>query len=95
MHHIPHAEDVPNTATPGKELTFALIPFNFFGEDPSMASRDAVRVDAETENNSLKMERYGMPPFTNCLPPAYNYTAFLTSADALFLGFNSTSSPGV
>ncbi|XP_025905539.1 amiloride-sensitive amine oxidase [copper-containing] [Nothoprocta perdicaria] len=42
--HIPHAEDVPNTATPGNAVGFFLRPFNFFDEDPSVASRGAVIV---------------------------------------------------
>ncbi|XP_030402412.1 amiloride-sensitive amine oxidase [copper-containing] [Gopherus evgoodei] len=42
--HIPHAEDVPNTATPGNAVGFFLRPFNFFDEDPSVASRSPVIV---------------------------------------------------
>ncbi|KAH1176968.1 hypothetical protein KIL84_010670 [Mauremys mutica] len=42
--HIPHAEDVPNTATPGNAVGFFLRPFNFFDEDPSVASRGPVIV---------------------------------------------------
>uniref|UniRef100_A0A8D2JHA4 Amine oxidase n=2 Tax=Varanus komodoensis TaxID=61221 RepID=A0A8D2JHA4_VARKO len=42
--HIPHAEDVPNTATPGNVVGFYLRPFNFFDEDPSVASRRTVIV---------------------------------------------------
>ncbi|XP_067391791.1 diamine oxidase [copper-containing] [Emydura macquarii macquarii] len=42
--HIPHAEDIPNTATPGNAVGFFLRPFNFFDEDPSVASRSTVIV---------------------------------------------------
>ncbi|KAM6134354.1 diamine oxidase [copper-containing]-like, partial [Pterocles gutturalis] len=42
--HVPHAEDVPNTATPGNTVGFFLRPFNFFDEDPSVASRDTLIV---------------------------------------------------
>ncbi|GAB5568927.1 amiloride-sensitive amine oxidase [copper-containing] [Prionailurus iriomotensis] len=42
--HIPHSEDIPNTATPGNSVGFLLRPFNFFDEDPSLASRDPVIV---------------------------------------------------
>ncbi|XP_036212075.1 amiloride-sensitive amine oxidase [copper-containing]-like [Myotis myotis] len=42
--HIPHSEDIPNTATPGNSVGFLLRPFNFFPEDPSLASRDTVIV---------------------------------------------------
>ncbi|NXU48633.1 AOC1 oxidase, partial [Turnix velox] len=40
--HVPHAEDIPNTATPGNAVGFFLRPFNFFDEDPSVASRSPV-----------------------------------------------------
>ncbi|MGH0138918.1 UNVERIFIED_CONTAM: hypothetical protein FKN15_002936 [Acipenser sinensis] len=42
--HIPHSEDIPNTSTPGNSVGFFLRPFNFFDEDPSVASRDTVIV---------------------------------------------------
>ncbi|XP_004458323.1 diamine oxidase [copper-containing] isoform X2 [Dasypus novemcinctus] len=42
--HIPHSEDIPNTATPGNSVGFLLRPFNFFPEDPSVVSRDTVIV---------------------------------------------------
>ncbi|NXR12522.1 AOC1 oxidase, partial [Semnornis frantzii] len=42
--HVPHAEDIPNTATPGNAVGFFLRPFNFFDEDPSVASRGPVIV---------------------------------------------------
>ncbi|XP_054847619.1 amiloride-sensitive amine oxidase [copper-containing] [Eublepharis macularius] len=42
--HIPHSEDVPNTSTPGNAVGFFLRPFNFFDEDPSVASRRTVIV---------------------------------------------------
>ncbi|XP_068002233.1 diamine oxidase [copper-containing] [Melanerpes formicivorus] len=42
--HVPHAEDIPNTATPGNAVGFFLRPFNFFDEDPSVASRDPLIV---------------------------------------------------
>ncbi|XP_077410352.1 diamine oxidase [copper-containing] [Vanacampus margaritifer] len=42
--HVPHAEDIPNTATPGNAVGFFLRPFNFFDEDPSVASRSTIIV---------------------------------------------------
>ncbi|NXY83474.1 AOC1 oxidase, partial [Alcedo cyanopectus] len=42
--HVPHAEDIPNTATPGNAVGFFLRPFNFFDEDPSVASLSPVIV---------------------------------------------------
>ncbi|XP_015264105.1 PREDICTED: amiloride-sensitive amine oxidase [copper-containing] [Gekko japonicus] len=42
--HIPHSEDIPNTSTPGNAVGFFLRPFNFFEEDPSIASHRTVIV---------------------------------------------------
>ncbi|CAL9698263.1 unnamed protein product [Knipowitschia caucasica] len=42
--HVPHSEDIPNTATPGNAVGFFLRPFNFFDEDPSLSSRSTVIV---------------------------------------------------
>uniref|UniRef100_UPI00358E761D diamine oxidase [copper-containing]-like n=1 Tax=Myxine glutinosa TaxID=7769 RepID=UPI00358E761D len=42
--HIPSAEDVPNTATAGNTIGFVFRPFNFFNEDPSLASPDGLVV---------------------------------------------------
>lgn len=49
--HIPHSEDLPLTATAGEHATFALIPFNYFPECPSMGSRDAIYIDHIDPNN--------------------------------------------
>ncbi|XP_075033530.1 amine oxidase [copper-containing] 3-like [Mixophyes fleayi] len=40
--HIPHAEDIPNTVTAGNGVGFYLRPYNYFNEDPSVHSEDAV-----------------------------------------------------
>ncbi|XP_054449402.1 amiloride-sensitive amine oxidase [copper-containing] [Pteronotus mesoamericanus] len=42
--HIPQAEDIPNTDTPGNSVSFIIRPFNFFSEDPSTASKNTVVV---------------------------------------------------
>ncbi|XP_062917343.1 amiloride-sensitive amine oxidase [copper-containing]-like [Mobula hypostoma] len=52
--HIPHAEDIPNTSTPGNAAGFLLRPFNFFQEDPSVASRDVVIVRPDGSGVNVK-----------------------------------------
>lgn len=42
--HLPHKENMPNTAAAGSQLSFFLIPYNYFDEDPSMRSVDSVRI---------------------------------------------------
>lgn len=42
--HIPHTEDIPIVLTQGVQLTFHILPYNYFDEDMSLSSRDNVRV---------------------------------------------------
>uniref|UniRef100_A0A8C5K7I1 Amine oxidase n=2 Tax=Jaculus jaculus TaxID=51337 RepID=A0A8C5K7I1_JACJA len=70
--HIPHSEDVPNTATPGNSVGFLLRPFNFFPEDPSLASRDTVIVWPQ-DNGPNYIQRW-IPEDSDCLKaPAFSY----------------------
>ncbi|XP_071106934.1 putative amine oxidase [copper-containing] [Haliotis cracherodii] len=71
-YHIPQTENVPNTATTGGHLSFLLAPFNYFKEDPSMGSRDAVRVtpmDKKNPYSGAVVERYGLKGTSECSPP--------------------------
>uniref|UniRef100_A0A8C5PIG6 Amine oxidase n=1 Tax=Leptobrachium leishanense TaxID=445787 RepID=A0A8C5PIG6_9ANUR len=57
--HVPHAEDIPNTATPGNSVGFFLRPYNFFDEDPSTASRSTVIVKpAKKDFSEVKIQRW-------------------------------------
>ncbi|NXB27405.1 AOC1 oxidase, partial [Eulacestoma nigropectus] len=77
--HVPHAEDIPNTATPGNAVGFFLRPFNFFNEDPSVASRAPVIVrplDPPTFSR-LEIQRWTPPSPGACVHPepfTYNGT---------------------
>ncbi|XP_003410055.1 diamine oxidase [copper-containing]-like [Loxodonta africana] len=71
--HIPHSEDIPNTATPGNSVGFLLRPFNFFPEDPSLASRDAVIVWPQ-DKDSNHVQRWVPEEAGSCLmPPPFSY----------------------
>lgn len=76
--HIPHAEDVPNTATPGNAVGFFLRPFNFFDEDPSVASLSPVIVRPLDQTFSrLEVQRWTPDSPGPCVAPgpfAYNGT---------------------
>ena len=41
---MPHSEDIPNTATAANSASFYLRPYNYFDEDPSMSSHDALLI---------------------------------------------------
>ncbi|ESP03629.1 hypothetical protein LOTGIDRAFT_137098, partial [Lottia gigantea] len=63
-YHIPQTEHMPNTPTVGGHLTFLITPFNYYSEDPSMASRDAIRIDPKDKRRPLagaNVTRYGLP----------------------------------
>ncbi|NXO46315.1 AOC1 oxidase, partial [Locustella ochotensis] len=77
--HVPHAEDIPNTATPGNAVGFFLRPFNFFSEDPSVASRAAVIVRPldPPACSRLEIQRWTPPspgPCVHAEPFTYNGT---------------------
>ncbi|KAJ3185206.1 hypothetical protein HDU85_001254 [Gaertneriomyces sp. JEL0708] len=43
-HHLPRAEDVPNTVTTVSHSSIVLSPFNYFDADPSADGRNAIHV---------------------------------------------------
>lgn len=68
--HIPHSEDVPNTATPGNAVGFFLRPFNFFDEDPSMASRSPIIVrPLDPDATRLQVQRWTPASPGPCVAP--------------------------
>lgn len=67
--HMPHTEDIPNTATAGNSASFFLRPYNFFEEDPSMSSSDAVViVPTDDKFSGVKVYRFGTPKGPSCKP---------------------------
>ena len=66
MMHIPHSEDIPNTATPGSSASFLLRPFNYFDEDPSMGSYDGVLI--MPSDKGTKIDTFGTPTKPACAP---------------------------
>jgi len=76
LHHIPHTEDLPVTTSTGKDLSFFLLPYNFFPEDPAMASRHAVRMelkDLSDPHKGVKVIRYQNEDETTCIAPKNNF----------------------
>ncbi|CAL8292200.1 unnamed protein product [Lota lota] len=74
--HVPHSEDVPNTATPGNSVGFFLRPFNFFDEDPSLASKSTVIVRQDKAGNPV-IQRWTPNVVGHCVsdhPFSYNGT---------------------
>ena len=74
--HVPHSEDIPNTATPGNSVGFFLRPFNFFNEDPSLASKSTVIVRQDKAGNPV-VQRWTPARVGHCVsdqPFSYNGT---------------------
>ena len=69
MMHVPHSEDIPNTATAGNAVSFLIRPFNYFDEDPSMGSTNAILITPTDKSSSgQKVQRYGTPDGPQCMP---------------------------
>ncbi|KAF1372730.1 hypothetical protein PFLUV_G00250440 [Perca fluviatilis] len=74
--HVPHSEDIPNTATPGNAVGFFLRPFNFFDEDPSLSSRSTIIV-RPGQDGKPKIQRWTPEVVGHCVtdkPFFYNGT---------------------
>ena len=69
--HVPHSEDIPNTATAANSANFFIRPFNYFDEDPSIGSTNAMLITPITQWYKVvgqKVERYGTPDGPQCIP---------------------------
>ncbi|XP_001632737.2 amiloride-sensitive amine oxidase [copper-containing] [Nematostella vectensis] len=73
MIHVPHSEDLPNTGTVGSSASFFIRPFNYFDEDPSIASSDAILITpSDKEASGQKIDRFGTPEGPVCVPAEYS-----------------------
>ena len=69
--HVPHSEDIPNTATAANSANFFIRPFNYFDEDPSIGSTNAMLITPITHGVKIvgqNVERYGTPDRRQCIP---------------------------
>ena len=74
--HIPHSEDLPNTATAANSAHFFIRPFNYFDEDPSIGSTSAILItpkDAKFSGQNSNVERFGTPTGPHCVPKEYKF----------------------
>ncbi|XP_046581510.1 putative amine oxidase [copper-containing] [Haliotis rubra] len=86
IHHIPHTEDLPVTPTVGGHLGIYLLPFNYFQECPSMASRDSVRLELKeryTMATGVRVDGYNNE--STCLPKSTDlHRLFGDNAEEMF-----------
>ncbi|XP_074117761.1 amine oxidase [copper-containing] 3-like isoform X2 [Sminthopsis crassicaudata] len=79
--HIPHAEDIPNTLTVGNGVGFFLRPYNFFNEDPSVQSPDAVYFQNDQDAGLCKVNPVScLSETAACAPdlPGFTHGGFRT-----------------
>ncbi|XP_056403817.1 membrane primary amine oxidase-like [Hyla sarda] len=79
--HIPHSEDLPNTATPGNAVGFLLRPYNYFDVDPSVHSADGVYFQSEQDYGSCDVNHLAcLSEKAFCIPkiPPFTYEGFKT-----------------
>ncbi|KIY73996.1 amine oxidase catalytic domain-containing protein [Cylindrobasidium torrendii FP15055 ss-10] len=78
MHHLPQAEDSPNTKTNVATSSFILTPLNFFDSDPSMESANAILLSVPTDAKGVfEFDDYGVQQHLTCMPSApqpFEYT---------------------
>ena len=72
--HIPHSEDLPNTATAGNTFGFFIRPYNYFNEDPSISSTDGILIRPTAGFAGTVINQYGKSNNT-CAPkqPEINF----------------------
>ncbi|XP_069807772.1 amine oxidase [copper-containing] 3-like [Dendropsophus ebraccatus] len=79
--HIPHSEDLPNTATPGNAVGFFLRPYNYLDIDPSVYSPDGVYFKSDQDYGSCEVNQVAClsknEPCTPKIPP-FTYEGFKT-----------------
>lgn len=64
--HIPHTEDVPSTTTPGTQVNFYLLPFNYFTECPSVSSPNTVKISPK-DGGGIDLNTYGTSFESSCV----------------------------
>ncbi|KAH9482139.1 Amiloride-sensitive amine oxidase [copper-containing] [Psilocybe cubensis] len=78
MHHLPQAEDSPNTKTNLATSSFLLTPLNYFDADVSMEMKNAILLHPpKAPGGSYTFDDYGVKQDVTCLPDApapFEYT---------------------
>eukprot|EP00075_Anas_platyrhynchos_P005787 XP_012961092.3 retina-specific copper amine oxidase isoform X4 [Anas platyrhynchos] len=77
--HIPHSEDIPNTATVGNSVGFLLRPYNYYDLDPSIYSHDGIFFTSEQDFTACEVNPIAcLPKTASCSPnfPPFTYDGF-------------------
>ncbi|XP_069138612.1 putative amine oxidase [copper-containing] isoform X1 [Argopecten irradians] len=94
LHHIPHTEDLPVTPSPGMGLTFYLLPYNYFPEDPAMASKSSVRIELKDKSkpqDGVRVIKYGPEEEKQCVAKKNSYFDMLKKTSGVIVDDGSGS----
>ncbi|XP_074835332.1 amine oxidase [copper-containing] 3-like isoform X2 [Carettochelys insculpta] len=83
--HVPHAEDIPNTATVGNGVGFFLRPYNYFDEDPSIRSPDGIYFRSDQDPGRCDVNHLAcLSKTASCSPalPTFTYSGFQNLTEA-------------
>ncbi|KAG7097491.1 hypothetical protein E1B28_004833 [Marasmius oreades] len=70
-HHLPQAEDSPNTKMNTATSSFFLVPFNYFDHDVSMDSANAILLSTpKVAGDPFTYDDYGVKQDYTCIPEA-------------------------
>ncbi|THU91038.1 amine oxidase catalytic domain-containing protein [Dendrothele bispora CBS 962.96] len=83
MHHLPTAEDSPNTKTNIATSSFLLTPLNYFDYDVTMESKNAILLTTtpEQQGGAYGFDDFGVNQSFNCIPeapPPFEYSPSAT-----------------
>ncbi|XP_033750855.1 putative amine oxidase [copper-containing] [Pecten maximus] len=90
-HHIPKAEDIPNTAMTSSALSIQLTPFNFFNEDPSMESTESVYITPKSvfePKNGLNIQGNFAHKAGSCFPKMFNFDQLEKDGSSIFFPYS-------
>ena len=83
MHHVPRAEDTPNTLFTDTRSSFIIAPFNYFDEEPSRDIQNAILIAQNDISGDYEVEEAGSgDDFKQCLlvkDPATAYVGELST----------------
>lgn len=59
MHHVPRAEDTPNTLFTDTRSSWLISPFNYFNDEPSRDIRNAILLEQNADSGDYEVTEAG------------------------------------
>lgn len=74
MHHVPRAEDTPNTLFTDSRSSFFIAPFNYFDDEPSRDIRNAVLLVQNANTGKYEVQESGSGDEDKTCTPRADFT---------------------